>query len=116
MFGSVMTATDPAAVSGVRLLLDLIGLLVDRQGVADQISHFIEERGKAERAIAELHEREQAVSHREQQATAHEEALAKREADVAEREVQVRHAAQRVEEQKSEIAALRADLRAAWAA
>jgi hypothetical protein len=35
---------------------------------------------------------------------------------VAEREVQIRAAAQRVEEQKSQIAELRADLRKAWAA
>jgi len=115
MFGNVSVASD-GAHSGAEFLIGLAKLITNREEVAAQIKEWLEAAKQAERAIADLKDRQQQLLHREQACAAQEQALAKREEVVAEREVQVRHAAQRVEEQKAEIAELKADLRKAWAA
>jgi hypothetical protein len=117
-FGTLSSSTtiDPGAVSGAQFLLNLANLLVDREATVAQLRELAEEAKRVEGALAELKKREQQVLHREREATKHEEALAKREADVTEREQQAQFQLQRAEEQRAEIAALKADLRQAWAA
>jgi hypothetical protein len=115
-FGLGSVTADAGAVSGAQFIISLAQMITDREAVAAQIKEWIEERGKAEHALAELKKREQQMLHREQQATKQEEALQKREADVGERERQLTHATTRLEEQRAEFAALKADLHRAWAA
>jgi hypothetical protein len=115
VFGSGGSLSGPSAdaFSGARLIVQLATMLTDRQAVADQISQFIEERSKAERAIADLKDRQQQLLDREQACSAAETALGQRVNDVADREVQVRQAAQRVEEQRAAIAEFKASLKQA---
>jgi septal ring factor EnvC (AmiA/AmiB activator) len=118
MFASLgaTSATDAGAVGAAQFLLNLANLLVDREAVAAQLWELAEVMKQHLAVRADIERREQAVSHREREATQLAQALAKREADVGERERQLTHATARVEEQRAEIAALKADLRQAWAA
>jgi hypothetical protein len=115
MFGTLSStgAPDLQAISDARFVISLCEMLTDREAVASEIKRFVEERGKAERAIVEVAKREQALSRREQEAKAHEEALAKREADVADREQQLRNREQRLAERRAEFDSLMADLKTA---
>ena len=115
-FGNVMVAPDEASISGARLLLNIISLLTDRQRVATDIREWAEAAKKAEHALAELHEREQALARRSQELAAQQQLLDQRLADVAEREQQAQFQLQRAEEAMASLAAMRAELKQKLAA
>jgi hypothetical protein len=114
--GGAMMATDPGPVAGMRFLLELAQLLVDRQGVADQISQFIEERSKAARLIAEFHAREITLAGRERELMAQQQALLKRENDAVELEQRARFQLRRAEEAMASLKEMRAELKQKLAA
>jgi hypothetical protein len=117
MFGGSATAPpDAGAISGAEFLLGLAKLITNREEVASEIARFADERAAAERALAEVQQRETELLHREQQAAAHEQALQVREADVAERERQAQAQLQRAEEATASLMEMRAELKQKLAA
>jgi hypothetical protein len=115
--GSVSApSADAAAISGARLLLNIISLLTDRERVAADIREWAEAGKKLEAARKAHDAKERQLNDREADLVARESAAARREGEIAEREVQIRAEAQHVAEAKALLEQTRAELRKAWAA
>jgi hypothetical protein len=117
MFGTLSSTGAPdQATRDVRMVLDIISLLTDREATAADIRAWLEAGKQLDVARKAHDQREAQLLHRERACEAAEKALAKRTADVVDREQQAKFQMQRVEQAKAEIAELKADLRKAWAA
>jgi hypothetical protein len=109
--GGSITAAGDQAFSDARMVLNIIGLLTDREGVAAQIKELADAMKEHRTIRAEIARREEAVLHREKQAAAHEATLAKRAADLSEREAAAKAELQGIEAKREELAGLKRELR-----
>jgi hypothetical protein len=82
MFAGASVSAPPVdAFSAAEFVVRIVGRMTDpeRRALREDLEKLLEAGRAARHALAELHEREQAMSHREQQVTAQEQALVKRE-------------------------------------
>jgi len=112
MFGdSAMAPPDTAAISGAQMILNVISLLTDRERTASDIAAWFEAGKRLEAAHKAHDQRERLLHDREADVIARESAAARREGELAEREVQIRTAAQHLEEQRASLVALKAEVK-----
>jgi hypothetical protein len=116
MMGMVSVAPDDGALRGAQTLLNVISLITepDRKTLVAQLQQFADAAKQHNAALAEIAQREEAVTHREQQAAKHEAALGKRLADVVARERAATAQAQSIDAKRLELEQLRNEMRG-WA-
>jgi hypothetical protein len=111
MMGLSLVSADDGAVAGVRTLLHIINLLVDRDVLVAELRKYADILRDARLAIDELKEREEQVLRHGREIDAAAEALAKERADLAEERQQAQAELQRAEEAKASLAAMKVELR-----
>jgi hypothetical protein len=117
--GSISIAgMDPGAVADVRTVLDVIGLLTDRDRgrVKADLASYAAAIKEAVAIREEIARREQHVRHREQEVMKTAEVLARREADAGERDQAQQRREQHLNEMQAQIDAFRADVKERMAA
>jgi hypothetical protein len=98
-------------LSDARAVLNIIGLLTDKEGTAAQIKQWDEAWQKLETARAEHNKRDAELLRRERACEAAERALAKREEAVTDRELKAQGLLHRAEDAKAQLDAMRAEVR-----
>jgi hypothetical protein len=110
--GGVIAATDdPGAVAGVRLILNVIELLVDKEAAVVRLRALFDEGQRVAAAIAELKQIEERLSDRERACAAREQKVTAAESRAEEKGRIAAAKLQKAEERMSEFEELRAELR-----
>jgi hypothetical protein len=111
-FGGVSVVSDDGSVAGVRFLLQLAELLVDRDVVARQLRELADAMKVHLTLREELGQREEQLLQRSRDVDAATAALAKAQADAGERDAALQRRELRLEESERRFAELRRDVRA----
>jgi hypothetical protein len=101
LLGSVVP--DVRVLTDARTVLDVVGLLANREMVAGQIKAWVAASQKYEAARVAHDERERQLLQREEQITAREAAFAEREAEIGRRMEQVEASARAVQEARERL-------------
>jgi hypothetical protein len=109
--GSVGLEFNSQSVSDARMMLDLVALVVDKDGVTARIKKLVEARELVDGAAVELRKREHLLSDREVKVKQREAALAAAESRAAELLARAQAKEQRAEEATATLAQLRAEIR-----